>query len=323
MKFDLRKQFTLINLPSEGIYYKNKKKSLYIRYLTAVEENVLCDSMLNESGLAIQLVLNNIIIDNDIKAEDLILSDLQAVLIFLRSTAFGDDVELSFNCPHCGQESAQKIRLSSLDWKKQEYVPGPDGMFTVELPVSNKILKIKPVFFRDVLQEKEETEDDYITIKDLDGDIRIKKESTSKLMSNIHEIDGVTDREGIRERLKTLSRKDITLLKQFLSRNENGVVEEYDFICEYCHETSKSKIGFGYNFLSLPLEYKQNVMEELFLITYYAKGGVTMDDAYNMPTFHRRWHLNRIKEEMDKRNKSERDASNRARAQARSKGMAR
>jgi len=179
-------------------------------------------------------------------------------------------------------------------------------------------LKIKPVFFGDVLQEKEETEDDYIIIKDLDGDIKIKKESTSKLLSHIYEIDGVTDRNAIKYNLQQLPRQDITLLKEFLAKNENGVVEEYDFICEFCHEPSTSKIGFGYNFLSLPVEYKQNVMEELFLITYYSKG-VKMDDAYNMPTFHRRWHLNRIKEELDKKNKAERDASNRVKSQSRSK----
>ena len=317
MKFDLRKQFTLINLPSKGVYYENEKKSLYVRYLTATEEMILCDGMLNDSGLAIQLVLNNIIIDDDIRAEDLIISDLQAILIFLRSTAFGDDVELSFNCSHCGQESSQSIKLSRLDWKNQEYIPGSDGMFTVELPISNKVLKIKPVFFKDVLQEKEEVEDDFIIIKDLDGDIKIKKESTSKLLDSIHEYDGITNRDMIKHNLNNTSRKDITLLKDFLSKNENGVIEEYNFSCEYCHESSVSKIGFGYNFLSLPVSYKENVLEELFLITYYSKG-VNMEDAYTMPTFHRRWHLNRIKEELDKKNKSEREASNRARSQSRS-----
>ena len=58
-KIDLSRQFSLINLPSEGKYYLDKKKSLLVRYLTATEEHVLCDSMLMESGRGIELVLSD------------------------------------------------------------------------------------------------------------------------------------------------------------------------------------------------------------------------------------------------------------------------
>jgi len=316
MNTDLSKQFSLINLPSEGIYYPNHKKSLFLRYITAIEEYVLCDGMLNETGLSINMVLDNLIIDNDIRARDLILSDLQALLIFLRSTSYGDDVEMTFKCPHCQKESKQNIKLSGLEWKKQEYIPDEDGLFYVELPSSKSDMVIKPVFLRDILDDNEE--EDYFIIKDLDGPIKVKRTLISKLAHSVKSINGdIIDRKQVKEFLRKLPRSDVALLKEFLSKNEVGVVEEYDFSCEFCGEMSKNKIEFGYNFLSLPEEYKKNVMEELFLITYYGKG-ISMDNANEMPVFQRRWHLNRIKEELDKKNKAETTAVNKAKSQAKS-----
>ena len=38
-KFDLSKQFSIINLPSRGMYYGGKNKSLLVKYLTGEEEH--------------------------------------------------------------------------------------------------------------------------------------------------------------------------------------------------------------------------------------------------------------------------------------------
>ena len=114
---DLSRQFSIINLPSKGIYYKNKKKSLLVRYLTAIEEHVLCDSFLMQSGKGIELVLNSLIID-DFEVKDLLLCDFQAILMFLRSTSYGDSVDIKPICLHCGKEGENNFKLSALDFKK-------------------------------------------------------------------------------------------------------------------------------------------------------------------------------------------------------------
>jgi len=111
------RSFDLINLPSEGKFYENNKSSLRIRYLSGIEERVLSSYFLSESGEALFIVLNNLIIDEfDIKK--LVLSDLQGIMIFLYATAFGDEIKLSVKCPHCGYEEEAAVRLSSLNFKK-------------------------------------------------------------------------------------------------------------------------------------------------------------------------------------------------------------
>jgi len=301
----------MINLPSEGVFYKNRKKSLLIRYLTAIEESVLTDGILNESGKAIEMVLNDLIIDNDIEARDLLMCDIQAILIFLRSTAYGDSVELDFKCPNCKNTSKVNLVLSALDWKTPEYKPSKSGEYVIELPNSDIQLKTRPLFFRDELEKEED--DDFLEIKDGSSIIKIKRESTNKIASFVTEINGETSKTKIKKIIRNLPKSSVLLLKDFFKNNELGVSEENEFTCEYCQEKTKTSIPFGYNFLSLPSEYKKNILEEVFLLTYYGKN-VSFESAYKMPVFQRRWHINRIQEELEKKHEAEKGAVERAKS---------
>jgi len=42
---------------------------------------------------------------------------------------------------------------------------------------------------------------------------------------------------------------------------------------------------------------------------YYGKGGITRDEAFSIATAERRWAIQRISEEVDKKNKAEADAA--------------
>jgi len=77
-----QQNFTLphdvVPLPSQGIFYKNKKKSIKVGYLTASDENIL---MGGGSDLTLNL-LRAKIYKHDIKVEELIEGDVEAILIF-------------------------------------------------------------------------------------------------------------------------------------------------------------------------------------------------------------------------------------------------
>jgi hypothetical protein len=55
----------VVPLPSQGIFYKNKKKSLKVGYLTATDENILMGG-----GDVTMNLLRTKIYEPDIKAED-------------------------------------------------------------------------------------------------------------------------------------------------------------------------------------------------------------------------------------------------------------
>jgi len=314
-KVDLSKQFSLINLPSKGVYYKNKKKSLLVRYLTAEEEHVLTDSMLLETGRAIELVLENLIIDEDVNVKELLLSDFQAVLIFLRSTAYGDSVEIKPTCPHCNKEGENEFKLSELEFKKQKIQPNENGKYVIFVPEVEMEFIISPLTLEKELEKIEnETDDDFFMYKNEDGEkTKIRKEKTLSLVYNIDSINGISDKEIIRKIIRKLSKKQLDSIVKFIKENEVGVDEHIELNCSYCGEDFTQRVTIGYNFISLPPTYKDSILEEIFLLTYYGKS-ITRADAMAMPVFERKWHIRRIKEEVDKQNQAEKSAMNKAKA---------
>ena len=78
----------IVPLPSGGIFYKSKKKSLKVGYLTASDENILANmdgrKSINEA-IVIPL-LRSKIYEPDIRPEELLEGDVEAVLLFLRNT---------------------------------------------------------------------------------------------------------------------------------------------------------------------------------------------------------------------------------------------
>jgi len=78
----------VVTLPSGGKYYLSKKKSVKIGYLTASDENLLLNVNANKSvkeSIVLPL-LRNKMYETDIRPEDLLDGDIEALLIFLRNT---------------------------------------------------------------------------------------------------------------------------------------------------------------------------------------------------------------------------------------------
>ena len=87
-----QQNFTLphdvVPLPSGGIFYKNKKKSIKVGYLTAHDENIL----MGGGNDMTTTLLRSKIYEPDLKVEDMLEGDVEAVLIFLRNTVFGPEI---------------------------------------------------------------------------------------------------------------------------------------------------------------------------------------------------------------------------------------
>ena len=84
----------VVPLPSQGLFYANKKKSVKVGYLTAQDENLLASVNMGTTNVIGQL-LKSKIYEPDIKIDDLLPGDVEAILIFLRNTAFGPKYKIS------------------------------------------------------------------------------------------------------------------------------------------------------------------------------------------------------------------------------------
>ncbi len=99
LRIDPTIAYDIVELPSRGIHYANKKKSVRIAYLTAPDEDILAAANLIQSNSTIQELLRRKILDRDLPVEEIVEEDKQAILIFLRNTAWGSEYKVTLNDP--------------------------------------------------------------------------------------------------------------------------------------------------------------------------------------------------------------------------------
>ena len=188
-----QKDFTLphdvVKLPSGGIFYKNKKKAIKIGYLTASDENLLlAGDNAPKEGIVLNL-LRSKIYEPDLRPEELLDGDVEAILLFLRNTAFGPEYKVTVTDPQTGVPFVTSVFLDELNYKKTEHQPDENGLFQVELPVSKAKVALK------ILTLSERIEIDKI-IKSYPSE-RVAPSVTTKLAKQIHSIEGDIDRNKI------------------------------------------------------------------------------------------------------------------------------
>ena len=88
-----------VMLPSKGMIYPSDSplhnlEELEVRHLTAADEDILTSRSLLRSGTAIDTLLDNVIINKSIKAEELISGDKNAIMTFLRITGYGPEYNI-------------------------------------------------------------------------------------------------------------------------------------------------------------------------------------------------------------------------------------
>jgi len=206
-----QQNFTLphdvVPLPSGGIFYKNKKKSIKVGYLTAADENIL---MGGGDDLTLNL-LRAKIYEPDVRIEDLIEGDIEAILVFLRNTAFGPEVNMTLMDPGTNKSFKTSVLIDQLTIVKGQE-PGEDGTFIVSLPKSGTTVKVRPLTYGEIL-EIQKMADSY-------PQGRVVPKVTWRLNKEIVEINGTTDRMEISKFIEQMPISDSKLLRNFMIENE-------------------------------------------------------------------------------------------------------
>ena len=204
--------YDVVQLPSQGVHYENKKKSLKVSYLTAADENILTSPNLVQNDLVVEELLKRKILDKDISIDDLADEDRQAVLIFLRNTAFGTEYNVELTDPVTGKEFETTIDLSSISIKDFNLVSNPNGEFDFLLPITKKNVTFK------FLTPKQEKELDKLR-SSITGN-QIAPLNTKRLEMMIKSVDGNSDQMAIYQFIQTMPIKDSQDFKKFVAENK-------------------------------------------------------------------------------------------------------
>jgi hypothetical protein len=231
--------YDVIELPSKGIHYTNKKKSVRVAYLTASDENILSSPSFLNTNTVITELLKRKILDKDLNVEEIVEEDRQAILIFLRNTAFGSEYNLTITDDKTGNEFTVEVDLGSLKIKDFNLVEDTNGEYGHYLEKSKTEITFK------FLTQKQE--DEIEKIKESWNGNGVAPVITKQLEMMIKSVGGVRDALKIRGFIETMPIKDSQDFRKFVKDNKPGL-DLTQTVRTPSGEDVQVRIGFGVEF---------------------------------------------------------------------------
>lgn len=204
----------VVTLPSQGIFYKSKKKSLKVGYLTAADENYITSYLQgkrDQDNFVLNL-LRSKIYETDFRPEELMEGDVEALLIFLRNTSFGPEYNLTVTDPETNKSFNQTVTLDELNIKRPEVEPDSEGLFKTKLPKTGTEVKLRLLTYSEIIDLDRSAEQYPLG--------RVAPIVTWRLNKTIVEVNGNRDREMIVNFIETLPISDSKYIREFMRRNE-------------------------------------------------------------------------------------------------------
>lgn len=226
----------LVELPSGGKLYPEDSPlasgKIEMKYMSAKEEDILTNQNYIDKGVVIDKLLQALIVDKEVKYNDILVGDKNAMLVAARILGYGKDYEFSY----LGEKHT--IDLSLLDTKKTD-LPKGKNEFSFELPASGRNITFK------LLTHGDENKID----QELKGLRKVNKDNvpelTTRLKYMILSVDGNEDRKTVREFVdKELLSLDSRALRKEINRIQPDV--DLTFYPEGVEEGVNIPIGINF-----------------------------------------------------------------------------
>jgi len=145
-----------VELPSRGKFYPpdhplHNKEVIEMRFMTAKDEDILTSPALLRNGLAIDRLIENLIVETSVNVNDLLLGDKNAVILAARISGYGEQYNVNVTCPNCEASIEHQFDLSEIphqngtipeDDNENVYLT-PEGTFVAKLPKSQFSVEFK------------------------------------------------------------------------------------------------------------------------------------------------------------------------------------
>jgi len=215
---DYKTPYDIIELPSQGLLYPNKKSKIKVEFLNAMDENILSSPNISENESVIDILIKRKVKDLGFDVDDLLIGDKIAIIMFLRVSGFGDKYEQYVWDKKLNKMVEGEIDLTKLKQKKLTVTPDENGCFDYELPISKHKIKFKLMTTKDetIVQQKN---------KSLQERTNSKENFTPilKLEQSIMSIDGEKDKLKLSNMIKRLKILDIRNLNKYMTEIEPGI----------------------------------------------------------------------------------------------------
>jgi hypothetical protein len=234
-----------VELPSQGIFYESKIDKLMVEYMTGSDEQYLLSENYIKNGTGIELLAKNKIKDSEFNStmtvEDLVTGDLDAVLLFLRRFAYGDDYPVQVRDTN-GKTYETSIDLSKIKFKELVQ-PNDDLTFSFHLPICKTDVTFKLLTYGD----KKKLDQRIEKISKYKSDSPIF-ETQERIIAQIITIAGETDRPFIEKFVRLMPPKDALSLRRYILEVEPGIDYNYEFEGKFTGDFFRQPVSFGINF---------------------------------------------------------------------------
>ncbi|OVE73895.1 hypothetical protein BVX94_02460 [bacterium B17] len=182
-----------VELPSKGLLYPKDSPlssgKLELKYMTAKEEDILTNQSFIQKGTVLDKLLQSLIVNKDIKTDDLFVGDKNALFVAARILGYGKDYKVTI----AGKE--ENIDLTQLEPKKVDLTIFENGnnKFIYKLENTGTVLEFKLINGHDEKQIERE----------LAGLKKISPNSSSELTTRLKymiiSVDGNEEKKDIRD----------------------------------------------------------------------------------------------------------------------------
>ena len=237
----------IVDLPSKGKLYPQGSplqglESIEIRHMTAKGEDILTNQSLLRKGVAIDRMLESVILDSNIRVQDLLIGDKNALMYAARITGYGAAYEVVMQCTDCSKKFEHTFDLSRYsecyhtpEEQTEAYKFTSNGTIETTLPKTNFLVEMR------VLDGKDEAK--LAKAKAMKEKNNILDSSLTDLLKTmVIKVNGVTDRAEINGFIDIMPAMDSKHLRNVYKDATPNVIFKQEAECDHCGYTMESEV---------------------------------------------------------------------------------
>ena len=241
-----------VELPSKGWFYPedhplHNQESIEIRYMTAKDEDTLTSSALLKKGIALDRLLQNVIVDKRVKVDDLLIGDKNAILVASRISGYGRSYDVKMTCSSCFASSEYQFDLAELNMSYNDNVEEhgvmllSDNTFLLTLPKTNVEVTLRLITGAD---EKALTR----LAQNRKKNNLPESTLTDQFRKIIVAVNGSTNQSHIGELVENMPAADSRYLRNIYTKITPNVDLSQEFECSACDTAEEVIIPFTTEF---------------------------------------------------------------------------
>lgn len=238
----------LAELPTKGLYYPqdhslHNVESVEIKPMSAKEEDFLVSKPLLKKGVALDRVIQSLMIEN-VNPSTLLVGDKNAILLAIRISGFGSKYKSLIACPICGEQFEYEYDLDEVNiqeplsadqLEKLNAVHVGGRIFRTTLPMTKLQVEFQLMIGEDEMKLK--------NMEDSKKKNKFELTPTIDFLSIIlTSVDGESDKSVLNEVARGLASIDTRYLNNLYSAICPNIDMTSNIECVHCGEVSKIRI---------------------------------------------------------------------------------